>query len=592
MNILNNNALSIIILFSCIFSFNLNAQKPKKIFNYLQENQLSLAVEEYNKISTDKEYDNEDKVLFAYAKCLFQIDTNYQKYNPTQAIKEFNGTYILSDIKESVYKFLGKYSLSPEVINKKIINEIYIEAIKLNTVESYTNALNYYSKEHNDNTVKLLELATYNRVKTNKAISQLKGFITKYPESIYKTEIQNLLERETLNNYKSINNIDSLNQFISQFNSSVYKPEAVDFRDSLVLSTVPDNYESLLAFTKKYPDSKFKTEVDNRLPDILYKEVVKSGYSFELCEKFINSFSRDNRVNLIDSITYFNAVEIDSTLSYRNYIKLFTKGYYVSRANNRIESKILSLDKINKCFNLDLLINYAFCDNILDFELEYINRFIYLKYYFNEFKKELKLPKISDIDISNYLLNHMINHDYGYFSEIGYVKCDENCKINHHEFDYNSKINSLKINEKMKLIYHIISQSNYFPWCHFDIEKLDDLHLIHQVYHLGGGYRESQTICVSQNNRIKSVFECCYSQEHKKIERFILNRFKINVGISDNYCVKRIKKNSYTMILNYNKETHFNNDNTVNITHQGQIFLPFNIIGDKINLKLNELIMK
>ncbi len=261
MNILNTKNLVLSILFLLSFCLNLNAQKPKKIFNFLQENQLSLAVEEYNKISSDKEYDKEEKVLFAYAKCLFQIDTNYQKYNPTQAIKEFNGINVSSEYKESIYNFFGKYSLSPEVINQKIINEIYKEAIKLNSIESYTNALNYYSKEHNDNTIKLLEIATYNRVKTNKAISQLKGFITKYPESIYKTEIQNLLERETLNNYKSINNIDSLNQFITQFNSSVYKPEAIDFRDSLVLSKVPKNYDSLLQYTIDYPNSKYKKEV-------------------------------------------------------------------------------------------------------------------------------------------------------------------------------------------------------------------------------------------------------------------------------------------------------------------------------------------
>ena len=155
--------LSVLFIFS--FCLNVNAQKARKIFNYLQENQLSLAVEEYNKISSDKEYDNDDKVLFAYAKCLFQIDTSYQNYNPTQAIKEFNGTIISSEYRQSIYKFLGKYTLSPEVINQKIINELYKEAIKLNTVESYTNALNYYSQEHNDNVVKLLEIASYNRVK-------------------------------------------------------------------------------------------------------------------------------------------------------------------------------------------------------------------------------------------------------------------------------------------------------------------------------------------------------------------------------------------------------------------------------------------
>jgi hypothetical protein len=347
--------LSVLFIFS--FCLNVNAQKPRKIFNYLQENQLTLAVEEYNKISSDKEYDNDDKVLFAYAKCLFQIDTNYQNYNPTQAIKEFNGTIISSEYRQSIYKFLGKYTLSPEVINQKIINELYKEAIKLNTVESYTNALNYYSQEHNDNVVKLLEIASYNRVKSNKVISQLKLFITKYPESIYKTEIQNLLERETLNNYQSINNIDSLNQFITQFNSSVYKPEAIDFRDSLVLSTVPENYDSLLAFTKKYPESKFKKDVESRLPDALYFEIVKSDFNINNINNFISLYPSDRRVGQLDSIklekikfSYKNEFDLLKLLEfYNSYKKLFNihflNSYYINNypeSQKKINYKLIS----------------------------------------------------------------------------------------------------------------------------------------------------------------------------------------------------------------------------------------------------------
>ena len=414
-----------------------------------------------------------------------------------------------------------------------------------------------------------------------------------YPLSRYKTEIQILLERLILNNYKSINNIDSLNQFIAKFDSSEYKKEAIDFRDSLVLSKVPENYDSMLDFTEKYPDSKFKKEVENRLPDILYTEVQKSGYDFKLSKKFINIFSGDNRISIIDSIIFYKAVNKDAIIDYKNYIQLFSAGKYVSNAKNKIESKILSLDKINKCFNLDSLINYAFCENILDFELEYINRFIFLKYYFNEFKKELKLPNITDSDISKFLLEPILNIDYGTYSEIGNIECDENCINNHRKFDYTSKINTLRNNDKMKLIYHIISDSSYFPWCHFTIEKIDNLYLIHQVYHLGGGYRESQTICIIQNNLIKVVFECCYSQEHtKKIEMFILKRFKKNIGISENYEVKKVSRNSYTMILGYNPNTKFNSDGSVNKYDEGTIYLPFNIIGDKINLKLNDLILK
>jgi hypothetical protein len=59
MNILKTKYLVINILFLFSFYLNTNAQKPRKIFNYLQDNQLNLAIEEYNKIVSNKEYDNE-----------------------------------------------------------------------------------------------------------------------------------------------------------------------------------------------------------------------------------------------------------------------------------------------------------------------------------------------------------------------------------------------------------------------------------------------------------------------------------------------------------------------------------------------------
>lgn len=391
--------LVILILLEFAFSLNTNAQKPKKIFNYLQENKLNIAIEEYNKISNDKKYDDDEKVLFVYAKCLFQIDTNYQKYNPIQSIKEFNNTQITQEIKDDIYKFLGKYTLSPEVINQKIINEIYREAVKLNTVESYTNALNYYSKEHNDNTIKLLEIATYNRVKSNKAISQLKNFISKYPESNYKIEIQNLLERVTLNNYKSINNIDSLNQFITKFDSSEYKKEAIDFRDSLVLSKVPENYDSMLAYTQKYPDSKFKKEVENRLPEILYKEVESNRYSIEFCKKFLDKYEDDYRVEILDSIIFNKAKKIDSVYAFNNYLTVFKKGRFINSALKKIDDKTVTHNKIINCYNLDSLNLFLECENLLNYSNEYIYQ-ICLTLSIKKLKENLILKKVKEKNLA------------------------------------------------------------------------------------------------------------------------------------------------------------------------------------------------
>ena len=66
MNILNTKHIGLSILFVFAFCLNLNAQKPRKIFNYLQENHPTSSVLEYSIISADKEYDNKDKLLLEF----------------------------------------------------------------------------------------------------------------------------------------------------------------------------------------------------------------------------------------------------------------------------------------------------------------------------------------------------------------------------------------------------------------------------------------------------------------------------------------------------------------------------------------------
>jgi hypothetical protein len=547
--------LCVIFLFS--FCLNLNAQKPKKIFNYLQENQLSLAVEEYNKISSDKDYDNDDKVLFAYAKCLFQIDTNYQKYNPNQAIKEYNGTYILSDIKESVYKFLGKYTLSPEVINQKIINEIYREAIKLNTVESYSNALNYYSKEHNDNTVKLLEIATYNRVKSDKAISQLKGFITKYPESIYKTEIQNLLERETLNNYKSINNIDSLNQFISQFNSSIYKPEAVDFRDSLVLSTVLENYESLLTFTKKYPDSKFKTEVDNRLPDVLYKEIVKDSSNFNKIILFANKYPYSTLKKDVEKIYFSQLINSFELIRFQQYFNIYKNGYYKNEV-----LKIIT-NQISNSFEVNDLKKYA--DLVIEL------KDVRLTYYY--------LYQIMNLKTTDYLKNQSVSYQTD-FSNINnkeiYFKIikdmphldgaiSQKFEMPNYSFKENTTDTITKeiINfEAIKEFIQLFKNSNY----HFDISDLQ-LELIDKWVN-----SETLEILASSGSQ-SSIAMHLFLIKNNSITELYTEDFRKRLNVKFN----QINKSKYPNLkLNFNFNQIFcsNSSNSDFIYITSQVFKP------------------
>lgn len=282
---------------------NVSAQKPRKIYKYIQENQLNLAVDEYNKMAWDKEYDNDEKVLFSYAKCIFQIDTNYQYYNPIQAIKEFNVIYGTS---ESIYKFLRKYNLSPEIISEKIHQEIYFQAKRINTVDSYKKALKVCSNSYISELTNLLEISTYKLVKSNKDISQLENFLKTYHSSVYKNEVQDLLEREILDSYKQKGNFDSLNLFISKYESSKYIAEAIDLRDSLIL--IKGNVNKILI-----KDNDLEELVSDR-PENIY--LINNNLIFR--SDFINNMNKSKILGFIDiqNHKYFKINKADSVLKF------------------------------------------------------------------------------------------------------------------------------------------------------------------------------------------------------------------------------------------------------------------------------------
>jgi hypothetical protein len=143
---MNKNLL--LFLIGIIISLGSFAQKPKKIFSFLQEGKLQEAMEEYNLISSEKKYNNEDKVLFEISNCLLMIVPNSSKYNPIQSIKNFNNLVILNEEKEGVITFLKKYELDLLKISERIHSEIVNEAKKNNTELGYKNAIEVSTKKN------------------------------------------------------------------------------------------------------------------------------------------------------------------------------------------------------------------------------------------------------------------------------------------------------------------------------------------------------------------------------------------------------------------------------------------------------------
>ena len=288
------------------FSFIGYSQKPKKIFSEIKENNLQASIEEFQKIETNKEYDLDDRLYFEIANCLFLINQKYLEYNPIESCKLFNKIQQNSDLKKyltehekKVNEFLLKYELSFVKIEDMIQLEVLKEAKKINSIESYDNALNVSKEPYNNELLKLKEIAYYFKTLSDNNISSLKLFLSLYPQSKFTNEIQLLLEKKVFEKAKNNGSISELNLFISEYKTSTLKQIAIDLRDSLHISKIDKQYDSLVAFLDKNPNSKFTEHIKLRLPDVLYEESIKLN-TVQALQKFVTLYPNDIRVNKIE----------------------------------------------------------------------------------------------------------------------------------------------------------------------------------------------------------------------------------------------------------------------------------------------------
>ena len=330
-----------------ISSIDCYAQKPRKIFSHIQENNLNLALEEYAKIKSDKVYDTDEKILFEIADCIFLINKSYPKYNPILSIKYFNNIYNNLDnyfntpkSKKEIHEFLAKYDLTFDTIANRIHSEIVFEAKKINTVESYDKALEVCSDKYRFELKQLKEEAFYKQTINESTIGAYKTFILTYSNSKHVGEIQVLLERKVLDNAKSNQSVDDLNTFIVEYATSNLKQEATDFRDSIVLSKVPNTYDAMLAFTKEYTNSKYVSEIEKKLGDLLYNKIMESKNieDYQLFKKLYFNHSKLDvvlyKLDKLDSLQFTQSIRPINFELLSKYLTSFPDGKYFNLANN------------------------------------------------------------------------------------------------------------------------------------------------------------------------------------------------------------------------------------------------------------------
>ncbi len=329
-----------------ISSIDCYAQKPRKIFSYLQENNLNLALEEYAKIKSDKVYDADKKLLFEIANCIFLIDKTYSNYNPIESINHFNRIYFDGMIiyaiedKDEIIKFLSKYDLTLKKIFTNIHAEIVNEAKKINTIESYDKALEVCTYNYRHELSQLKEEVAYKKTLQEASITSYKSFIQNYNLSNHKDEIKSLLERKVLDNAKSNQSVDDLNSFLVEYKSSNLKQEATDFRDSIVLSKVPNNYDAMLAFTNEYANSIYTNNVKLKLGDLLFERIEINGLINDY-QLFIDLYKQhyrfteiNEKLQNLERLIYKNAVDSNTYSSLKYYLDKFPNGVYRDTITN------------------------------------------------------------------------------------------------------------------------------------------------------------------------------------------------------------------------------------------------------------------
>lgn len=373
-----------ITLFILNFSFIGFSQKPKKIFSDIHENNLQAAIEEFQKIESNKEYDLDDRLYFEIANCLLLINEKYSKYNPIESCKIFNKIQQNSDLKKyltehekKVNEFLLKYELSFVKIEDMIQLEVLKEAKNINSIESYDKALNVSKEPYNNELLNLKEIAYYNKTLSDNNISSLKLFLSLYPQSKFTNEIQLLLEKKVFEKAKNNGSINDLNLFISEYKTSTLKQTAIDLRDSLHISKIDKQYDSLIAFLDKNPNSKYFEQIKLKLSDVLYEESLTIN-TLESLRKFKKIYPNDLRVevvnNLLSEKEYIKCIELNNLEYFEKYLTEFPKSSKCYIIKEKIR-QISILTKLIGEHNLYSITGLMGANGMIDYWLENGNWF-------------------------------------------------------------------------------------------------------------------------------------------------------------------------------------------------------------------------
>ena len=181
-----------LILIIIILSFKTNAQNNRKIYKYIQSNQIELAVNEVKLCNSKDINDINKKTLFEIAKCVLMCEKNNDLYNPLNALINFRALFTVKNTDldlDKIEAFLEKYNLKRQIILEKINFSVYNQLINSQSIEDLDKAIKIVSENYTPELIRLHELLFYKVVKSTKSIDTVRNFIYLYPNSTYKNQV-------------------------------------------------------------------------------------------------------------------------------------------------------------------------------------------------------------------------------------------------------------------------------------------------------------------------------------------------------------------------------------------------------------------
>jgi hypothetical protein len=324
-----------------------NAQNLKKVFKYIESNEVNKANLELIQFTDKDKASPEDRELFDLASCLTVCNENCQNYDPYKALEMFEMTSNNEADLTLVNEFLAKYGLSIIKVQETICSSILNQAKKINTEASYQKAI-YVSDKcgFKSEVAELLVNAAYNEAKGKNSLEGYYRFVSIYSDSKYIIEIQGIIHELEFYKAKSVLSLKSMNDYIEKYSGSENKfiPVAIHVRDSIVYSKLNKTYPEYVDFMKKYPNSEYNSQIKKELPDLLYTLALKTN-DIGNWELFVNEYPDNSHIAMaksqLEELYYKRLLSGATILEFKNFKDKFPESKYIDSC--LIYSKILAL---------------------------------------------------------------------------------------------------------------------------------------------------------------------------------------------------------------------------------------------------------